>query len=54
MLSQLREERNFHLTDEQVTDIFNAVDAFVSHLVATHPQFMPQDAEDIRKAVKQV
>ena len=50
----MREERNFYLTDEQVTDIFNTVDAFVSHLVASHQQFMPEDAEDIKKAVKQV
>ena len=50
----MREERNFYMTDEQIKEIFDAVDSFLSHLVATHPQFMLQNAKDIKRAIEQV
>ena len=55
MLSQMQEKRNFHVTDQQVKEIFNAIDTYFSCLVTIHPQWITSnDAEEIRKNIMQV
>ena len=46
---------NLHLDDQQVDDIFNAIDDFVTCLQTLHPQFFtPQKAAEVKQQLYKV
>lgn len=55
MLSHMSLEENLHLDDQEVDEIFNAIDDFVSCLETLHPNFFtPEKALDIKQKLVQV